>query len=128
METPFTPIRFRDEDHALLDVDQLSLHARVSRAFIRICVDQGCPTMGGRLSQAMLMGWLFENYEAVRNTAGMPAMAPVEGLAPAMASKLKMGNSLLTLLEYSCARTSKEGEKRRIQNVYRMVASALDRR
>lgn len=128
MNTPFTHLRFRDEDRALLDVDQLSLHARVSRAFIRLCIEQGCPTQEGRLSQAMLLEWLFEHYEAVRVRAGLAAMAPVDGVAPDMLAKLKMGNSLLTLLEFSETRATSPDEKRRIQNVYRMVSFALDRR
>jgi len=128
MSSPFTPLRFRDEDHALLDVDQLSHHARVSRAFIRLCVETGCPTLDGRLSQAMLLEWLFDNYDSLRDRAGMPRMAPVEGVEPDMLAKLKMGNSLLTLLEFSELRASNPDEKRRIRNVHRMVSFALDRR
>ena|SRR5579884_1187810 len=127
MNIPFTPLRFRDEDRVLLDVDRLSLHARVSRAFIRLCIEGGCPTEGGKLSQAMLLEWLFENYPKVRSRAGLAEMAAIDGVSPDMLAKLKMGNSLLTLLEFSYMRSSNEEEKRRIQNVHRMVAVALDR-
>lgn len=128
MKSPYTPLRFRDEDRVLLPVEELSLHARVSRAFIRLCIEQGCPTQNERLSQAMLLEWLFESYDFVRARAGLAPMAPVEGVDPEMLAKLKMGNSLLTLLEFSETRSTNEDEKRRIRNVYRMVSYALDRR
>ena len=110
-----------------MSVDQLSGYARVSRAFIRLCMDAGCPTQESRLSQKMLLEWLFENYSRVRRRAGLKPMAPVSGVTGATLSKLKMGNAILTILEYSELRSSKLDEKKRIQNVRSMVAIALDR-
>jgi hypothetical protein len=127
MNQPFIPLRYREEDRAPLSVEQLSQHARVSRAFIRLCIDLGCPTQGGLLSQATLLEWLFENYVLVRKRAALEPMASVDGVSGPMLAKLKMGNALLTLLEFSELRSSNLEEKRRIENVRRLVASALDR-
>ncbi len=128
MKHPFIPLRYREEDRALLTVDQLSEHARVSRAFIRLCICLGCPTKGDLLSQAMLLDWLFENYEAVRRRSGLETMASLDGVKGEMLLKLKMGNALLTLLEFSSSRSSNSEEKRRIGHVHKMVAMSLDRR
>jgi hypothetical protein len=128
MKHHFIPLRYREEDRALLTVDQLSEHARVSRAFIRLCICLGCPTEKNLLSQAMLLDWLFENFEAVRRRCGLEPMAPLDGMKGEMLLKLKMGNALLTLLEFSATRSSNPEEKRRIGHVRKMVALSLDRR
>ena len=123
-----TPSLPRQRIRALLSVEQLSMHARVSCAFIHLCAALGCPKHEGRLSQAILLEWLFEHYGPVRAQAGLPEMASLDGLSEEMTAKLKMGNALLTLLEFSETRSSNPDEKRRIRNVRQMVALAMDRR
>lgn len=127
MKRQIPPLRYREEDHVLLDVDQLSVHARVSRAFVRLCITLGCPTVETRISQAMLLDWMFENYDAVRRASGLKEMATLDGVPAALLMRLKMGNALLTLLEYSEQRSSDTEEKERIRKVYEMVSIALDR-
>jgi hypothetical protein len=119
--------RYRDEDHHLLDLDQLSKQARVSRAFLRLCLATGCPSESGRLSQAMLLDWLFENYEAVRAAAGLAPLHPPEGLTGLALRKLKLGNAVLTLLEFSASRAFRPGEKRHLENTRAAIERALDR-
>ncbi len=127
MNVPFSPLQYRAEDRVLLDVPELSRHARVSLAFIRLCLARGCPAIEGRLSQAMLLEWLFQNYESVRTGAGLRTLAAVEGLPAEIMLKLRVANGLLTLLEFSEMKSSNPREKQRLSHIRRMLELSLDR-
>lgn len=127
MDLPAPSLRYRDEDRALMQIEALSVYARVSQAFIRLSISLGCPTDDARLSQVMLLEWLFQNYEAVRTHAGLPELAPVDGVPEATLMKLKMGNALITLLEFAESRSSQPCEKLRIRQIRAVVETALNR-
>src|SRR5687768_9783587 len=68
---PKSLLRYRDEDRALYEVEELSRRAQVSRAFLRLCISLGCPASEGKLSQSIMLEWLFNHYEQVRTAAGL---------------------------------------------------------
>lgn len=127
MEHPSATIRYRDEDRELFDVERLSGHAQISRAFIRLCISLGCPTHSAQLSQAMLLDWLFEHYSKVRRGAGLAPLASIEGVSNSVLQKLKMGNAMLTLVDFAESRSSGAFEKQQLRRVHSMIARALDR-
>lgn len=124
---PKSLLRYRDEDRELYEVEELSRRAQVSRAFIRLCVTLGCPTSGGKLSQSMMLEWLFNHYEQVREAAGLKPVPPIEGVSGEALLKLMMGNAMITLLEYSEVRSSQRIEKRQLRQVRKMVEQTLER-
>jgi len=120
-------LRYRDEDRIPLGVEELSREGRISCAFIRLCVAAGCPVSGGRLSLAALLEWLFDHYAIVRETAGLDRLADVSGVPEAAQTQLRMGNGMMTLLEFSETRASNPEDKRQLRAVRSCVEQALDR-
>lgn len=121
------PISFQAADLRPLDPHALSRQLRVSRAFVELCLVSGCPLVEGRQSAAALLYWLFEHYPEVREAAGMGVLAPVDGVEGEAAVRLKMGNGLLTLLEYSHMRASDPGTKSSLREISVRVERLLDR-
>jgi hypothetical protein len=124
---PKSLLRYRDEDCDLYDVEELSRRAQVSRSFIRLCIDLGCPTAGPKLSQSMLLEWLFLHYEKVRAAAGLKPMASIEGVCDDALLRLMMGNAMITLLEYGEIRASHVREKEQLRQVRQLVEHTLER-
>ena len=124
---PDSLLRYRDEDRVLYEVEELSRRAQVSRSFIRLCIAVGCPTSEGKLSQSMLLEWLFNHYEQVREAAGLKPMASIEGVSGDALLKLMMGNAMITLLEYCEVRSSVRTEKRKLRHVRKLVEQTLER-
>lgn len=127
MSHPSVALRYHREDLSLRDVEELSRHGRISCAFVRLCLEEGCPQNEGRLSLAMLLDWLFDHYPKVRAAAGLPAMPEVEGLSELVTARLMMGNAMLTLLEYSYSRASDPLSRRHLTVMMHCVERALDR-
>jgi hypothetical protein len=124
---PKSLLRYRDEDCEMFDVEELSRRAQVSRSFIRLCIDVGCPTTGPKLSQSMLLEWLFLHYEKVRVAAGLKPMASIEGVSGDALLRLMMGNAMITLLEYCEMRASHTAEKQQLGQVRQLVEHTLER-
>lgn len=122
-----SPLPFDEKDHLLLSVEDVSKQLQVSRAFVRLCLEAGCPSHVGRLSAADLLDWLFDNYELVRRLAGLTPFVEVEGVARNAACRLKMANALFTLLEFSESRTSNSEAKQALRIAYREVEQAIER-
>jgi hypothetical protein len=127
MHYPTGLLRYQAEDRSIRNVEDLSRHGRISRAFIRLCLSLGCPSVGGDLSLAMLLDWLFENYTAVRIASGLPSRVEVLGLPSAVAEKLKVGNAMVTLLEYSSSRSSDPVARKHLNLMIECIERALDR-
>ena len=127
MKQPAHPLRYREEDLRLVSVVELSVRARISQAFIRLCIDCGCATEQGLLSQAKLLDWLFDHYAAVRHASGLVPFAALEGVAEELQRKLRMANAILTILEYSESRSSNPEEKQQLQWIRRTIDASLDR-
>lgn len=121
-------LHYCEDDHRLREIDDLAMYARVSRAFLRLCMENGCRTETGQLSQAKLLEWLLENHEAVRAAAGLPPVAPLGGVGATTRARLQMGNAVLTLLEFCESRSSRPCEKRHLRNVQRGIQRVLDSR
>ena len=100
---------------------------RVSRSFIRLCFDAGCPNVQRAISAGDLLLWLFQNYEVVRAVVGLRALAPVENLKPATVARLRMANALITLLEHARSRTTGWRKKRELRRALEQVDRAADR-
>ena len=99
---------------------------RISRGFIRLCFDAGCPNVQGAISAGDLLLWLFQNYEAVRDVAGLRPLAPVENLEPATIARLRMANALITLFEHARTRTTDWRKKRELRLALEQVDRAAD--
>jgi hypothetical protein len=121
------PLQFHDRDYQPLSVEAVSAQLRVSRAFTRVCIAAGCPTRIGKVSAAELLHWLFEHYNLAREVCGFRRLAPVDGVAPEVAQRLKMGNAVMTLLEFGESRASGADEKRELRRVRSFVEQTLDR-
>ena len=127
MKQPTNQLRYREEDLRLVSVGELSVRARISQAFIRLCLGCGCATEHGLLSQAMLLDWLFDHYADVRDASGLVPFAPVEGVAGELQPKLRMANAILTILEFSESRSSDPEEKEQLRWIRRTIDASLDR-
>lgn len=122
-----SPLRFSPQDHVLLSIDDVSMQLRVSRAFVRLCIGAGCPSSEMKISAAGLLEWLFEHYPAVRHLAGFSTLAEVDGTPSMVMKRLKMGNAVMTLLEFGESRASDPEEKAQLRGARRQVEQALER-
>ena len=118
-------LRYHEEDRELRDVESLSLHARISQGFIRLCISAGCSTEAGQLSLAILLEWLFENYTEVRRLGGLPALPETDGVDSSALLKLKLGYSMITLLEYAESRSTRLEEKEHLAGTRRCIERTL---
>jgi hypothetical protein len=121
------PLRFNSPDFTPFPLDELAIQMRVSRGFLRLCVDAGCGTTNGKLSTASLLLWLFDHYEDVRAVAGLSPLVAVEDLPPAVTGRLRMANALLTLLEYTRTRATSWQHKRQLRLALEQVDRLTDR-
>lgn len=126
MDRPSNLLQYHGEDRVLRDVEGLSRHGRISRAFIRLCLEQGCPHAEHRLSLEMLLDWLFSSYPAVRAAAGLAEMSQIGDLPEPVRARLMMGNAMITLLEYAESRASDALSKRHLRLMQACVERALD--
>lgn len=117
-------LNFREEDHRDLSIEELSRYARLSRAFVQLCIDLGCRVRKGKLSHATLLGWLTQNYAEFRACAGLPALAPIDGVKRAALCHLQIANTMLTLIDYAASRSVVLAEKERLAIVRRCVVRA----
>jgi hypothetical protein len=124
---PSELLRYRDEDRIPLDVEELSREGHISCAFIRLCIDAGCPLSNRRLSLVGLLEWLFDHYAVVRELAGLTPLADVNGVPEGTNTQLRMGNGMITLLEFSEIRASRTEDKLQLRTVRHCVERALDR-
>jgi hypothetical protein len=120
-------IPFESADLELASPRVVADRLRVSYAFVQLCIDVGCPTRRGRLSAAEVIHWLFENYERVREVAGLSPMGSIEGVSPRAKSRLQMANAVITLVEYGQSRASDAAQKTELEEVKRTVEWALER-
>ncbi len=120
-----TLLRYHEEDRELREIENLSRHARISQGFIRLCLATGCPDEAGRLSLAMMLEWLFENYESVRRLAGLAALPEVEGVVGGALLKLKLGYAMITLLDYAESRSTSLAEKVHLAGTRRCIERTL---
>ena len=116
----------RAEDHILQTPDELSRFAQLSRAFVQVCIDAGCVLINGRISQAMLLNWLAENYTAVRKLAGLPELASIEGVDEPAYFDLQTANMMVTMLEFARSRATRLDEKEQITVVLRLIDRAVE--
>ena len=127
MKQPANQLRYRDEDLRFVSLPELSVRARISLAFIRLCIECGCATEQGLLSQATLLDWLFDHYPEVRHASGLSALAPVDGVDGDLQPKLRMANAILTILEFSESRSSQPEEKQQLRWIRTTIEASLDR-
>ena len=79
------------------------------------------------VSAAELLQWLFEHYNRARELSGFHPLADVNGTPSEVTRRLKMGNAVITLLEFGESRATGVMEKREIRKVLQTVENALDR-
>lgn len=121
MDETSSPLHYTAEDHRLRTVEQLSVHARLSCAFIRLCIEAGCPVYNKRLSHAILLNWLTIHHGAVRAMAGLRPLAPTDGVPPKVQRELRLANTMLTLLDFAESRCSNRSEKAQLRRMQRLI-------
>jgi hypothetical protein len=100
---------------------------RVSPAFLHLCVALGCPFQGEKLRIAYVVGWLSKHYEDFRAAAGLPALASLEGMSVPAASRLRVANAVITLLQYGKSRASDWRQKRQLRWAIEAIERSTDR-
>jgi hypothetical protein len=115
--------RFSNDELQPLAPELLAGQMCVSRGFIQLCFDTGCPNGGHATSAANLLNWLSDHYEDVRALAGLRVLAPIADLQSSTVKWLRMANALTTLLEYGRTRATDWRQKRH----FRAVLEQLDR-
>ena len=114
MEHDRIPMHFEPADLKPLSVEQVSIQLRVSCAFVRLCLACGCPTRNGRISAAGVLSWLFNHFPRFRTAAGLRPLAEPVAFTPEESRHLRMGNTLITLIEFSESRASDPRQKQRL--------------
>jgi hypothetical protein len=122
----FIPV-FTPKDRRVQTVELVARELCTSRAFVRLCLENGCPEADGFLSAAGLLEWLFEHYDRVRLAAGFPSLPPIDGVTSEAFQRLRMANALFTLFDFSESRTSCVEEKRQLRELHRKLERALER-
>lgn len=121
------PLRLSDRELVLRPIDDLAQEMRVSRSFLELCFDAGCPRYGEKMSVAGVLVWLFEHFEEVRKLAGLPATQPIP-VSPAMSTlRWRMLNAVITLLEYGRSRASHWRQKRMLREALEGVVRLAER-
>ena len=123
-DTPFA-LPFHDDDLRLLSIEDVSQQLRVSRAFVRLCLEAGCPTRNGLLSAAEVLHRLFEHYADVREIAGLAPFAPLDRSSKTPVARMKMANALFTLVEFGESRSPSLAQKRQFRAVRRTIERAI---
>ena len=118
---------FSAKDRRIQTVEAVARELCASRAFVRLCLENGCPDDEGFLSAAGLLEWLFDHYNCVRVAAGFQPLNPIDGVTPAAFQRLRMANALFTLFEFSESRASCLGEKRALRALRDRLEAALER-
>ena len=121
------PLEFSQQDKAVKRLEDLANQMRVSRSFLRICLDAGCPLAASAMSAERVLLWLFDHYEQVRALAGLRVLVPVDELPPAIAARLRMANALVTLLEHARTRATNWKQKRQLRQALEQVDRLADR-
>lgn len=121
------PLRFTSREYVPRPLEGLAIEMRVSRGFLRLCVEVGCPQKDGAMSVADTLVWLFENYEKVRSLAGFRPLAPIAMQDAPVALRLRMANGVITLLEYGRSRASNWRQKRLLRQAAEFVDRLADR-
>ena len=114
------PLEFSADEHVMMPLEYLAKQMRVSRAFVRLCAEAGCPLVNGETSAARVLVWLFDHYEIVRALTGLKALAPVE-LPPDITARLRMANALVTLMEYARMKATNLRQKRKLRQALEKV-------
>ena len=121
-----TPV-FRAKDRRLQEIESVARELSASRAFVNLCLENGCPNQNGFLSAAGLLEWLFDNYDSVRVAAGLVPFAPIDGVPAPAFQRLRMANGLFTLFEFCESRAVCLEQKLQLRELQRHLEWALER-
>lgn len=121
------PLSLSDRELVLRPLDDLASEMRVSRSFLELCFDAGCPRYGAKMSVAGVLVWLFEHYEEVRALAGLPPGKPMPSTPAMTVLRWRMLNAVMTLLEYGRSRASNWRQKRMLREALERVVRLSER-
>jgi hypothetical protein len=95
--------------------DELGDKLGISRAFIRLVLQSGCPTVGGQISEFTFFEWLADHYELVRATAGLSPLPPISEADALWRVSERRKRGFLTVLEFmesrACLRCTRDGAR-----------------
>ena len=92
------------DDNILMQAEELADSIGISRAFVQLATDLGCPVQEGRLTRDMLFQWLHDNSDQLRRIAGLPDIPPISDCTIGKHGELQEIRAILTMLDFMHAR------------------------
>lgn len=92
------------DDNILMHGEELADSIGISRAFVQLATDLGCPVQDGKLTRDMLFHWLHENSDQLRRSAGLPDIPPISDCTIGKHGELQEIRAILTMLDFMHAR------------------------
>jgi len=92
------------DENILMPAEELADSIGISRAFVQLATDLGCPVQDGRLTRDMLFQWLHENSDQLRRSAGLPDIPPISDCTIGKHGELQEIRAILTMLDFMSAR------------------------
>ena len=96
--------RFDFGDQILMTVEGLADSIGVSRAFVQLVIDAGCPVRGPLVVRDMLFDWLSIHSDQVRKMAGLPCIPPISDCSITRMEDIQEVRAMLTMLDFMHAR------------------------
>ena len=98
-------------------------------AMVRLVIDCGLKSPGGKITGIAFCRWLTANYNVLREHAGLPLLdTPTEAMTAEEQEYLTIGNVIRTHADYFASRTSSLEYKEEWMNLSNEVASHSRRR
>lgn len=92
------------DDNIPLYAEDLADSIGISRAFVQLATDLGCPLTEGKLTRGMLFQWLHEHADELRRVSGLPDMPPISDCTIGRHAELQEVRAILTMLDFMHAR------------------------
>jgi hypothetical protein len=86
-------------DTLLKSPEDLGHDLGISRTFVNVVLQDGCPTSEGRLSQHNFFEWLADHDESVRRRAGLAALPPISEADAEWRTSERRKRGFLTFLQ-----------------------------
>ena len=107
----------------LLTLAEFGRRTSLSMAFVRLVIDCGFPTVCGKVSQRTYADWFPDNYDAVREAAGLSPLPPPDALTKEAEAMLRVHGCLRTVVDFNASRCS-DGE---LKKAYAKASADMER-
>jgi hypothetical protein len=110
-----------EDDHISLSAEDFAKRFGVSCAFVRLAIQNGCPTHCGLVSRAGLFEWMEDHHERIRAAAGFSSYPPLTETEATWRRSEKRKRAFLTALEFTETRACLPSTRRAAQEVSRIL-------